>query len=131
MKLYEKIENRKRQLANYLNSFNENFSLQTRKRIFATVGILMGCICLAMMIEPFRNPTSDRSVIQHNTGIPVVIVPPNKEEPLISDEEFSLLDNFKQMMDSLNIYDNKSYKEIFDGREGLMDSIDFLMRIYR
>jgi hypothetical protein len=130
MKLFEKIEKVKHQMADYLNGMNERFSLQTKKRIFITLGILMGCICFAMIIQPFRNPTANQVVLQNANG-PVVIVPPAQEEPLISPVEFSMLEDFKQMMDSLNIYDPKSYKEILNGREGLMDSIKFLIKLYQ
>jgi hypothetical protein len=129
MKLSEKIEGGKRQIANYLNELNEKFSQPTRKKIFVIVGIIMGCICLAMIIEPFRNPIGDRDVILRDGNVPVVIAPPDAE-PLISSEEFSMLTDFKKMIDSLRVYDHKSFREILSGRDGLMDSIDFLIKLY-
>ena len=131
MNLSEKNQKVKRQLADYLNRMSEKLSIQTKKRILVTVGILMGCICLAMMFEPFRNPMIDQQVIPHETKVPIVIVPPESNDALLSPEDYSMLLEFKQTMDSLMINDRGSYEEILNGREGLMDSINFLIRLFR
>jgi hypothetical protein len=128
MKLSEKIENYKRQLADNLTRTSERFSLQSKKRLLAVLGIIMGCICLAMMIEPFRKPFNNMDMIPAAQHDPVVIVPP--ENPLLSPQDYKMLLEFKQTMDSLKVNDRISYDEILQGREGLLDSINFLISIY-
>jgi hypothetical protein len=130
MKLSETIEKEKRKMADYLNRISEKVSLQTKKRIFAAVGILISCICLAMIVEPFRNPISDQGLISTETRLPVVIAPPVNNN-LYSQEDYVILLNFRQMMDSLKRYDRNTYDEVLNGRKGLMDSIDFLISLYR
>ena len=130
MKLSEKIEKYKRQLADNLTRTSERFSLQSKKRLLAFLGIIMGCICLAMMIEPFRKPFNNMNMIQAAQHTPVVIVPPGNGESLFSPQDYKTLLGFKQTMDSLKVNDRISYDEILQGREGLLDSINFLISIY-
>jgi len=130
MKLSEKIENYKRQLADNLTRTSERFSLQAKKRLLAFLGIIMGCICLAMMIEPFRTPFNNMDMIPAAQHAPVVIVPPENGKSLLSQQDYKTLLEFKQTMDSLKVNDRISYDEILQGREGLLDSINFLISIY-
>ncbi|PZR20455.1 MAG: hypothetical protein DI539_10740 [Flavobacterium psychrophilum] len=130
MKLSEKIETYKRQLADNLNRASERFTLQSKKRFLALLGIILGGICLSMMIEPFRKPFNNMNMIPAAQRAPVVIVPPGNGESLLSPQDYKTLLEFKQTMDSLKINDRISYDEILQGREGLLDSINFLISIY-
>lgn len=130
MKLSEKIEKYKRQLADNLNRRSERLTLQSKKRLLAFLGIILACICLVMMIEPFRKPFSNMDMIPAAQRGPVVIVPPGSGESLLSPRDYKMLLEFKQTMDSLKVNDRISYDEILQGREGLLDSINFLISIY-
>lgn len=130
MKLSEKIETYKRQLADNLNRASERFTLQSKKRFLAFLGIILGCICLAMVIEPFRKPFNNMDMIPAAQHAPVVIVPPGGAESLLSSQDYKTLLEFKQTMDSLKVNDRTAYDEILQGREGLLDSINFLISIY-
>lgn len=131
MKLTEKIEAGKRRLADYLNKASERLSKKTRKQLFASIGIIMACICLVIIIEPFRNSKSNPDAIINQAKFPSVIISPNESEPLFSKEDYDMLVDFKTTMDSLKRYDPASYQEILNGREGLMDSITFLINLYQ
>ncbi|HEY9045030.1 MAG TPA: hypothetical protein VIN08_04010 [Ohtaekwangia sp.] len=58
--------------------------------------------------------------------IPTTIIPP---EPMLSVEDFQLLRDFEQIMDSLKLYDNKTYTETLQDRKGLLDSVKMLLRL--
>lgn len=131
MKLTEKIEVGKRRLADYLNKASERLSMKTKRRLFASIGIITGCICLLMIVEPLRNPKNDSAPILNQAKFPAVIVPPDDSDPLFSEKDYNMLVDFKTTMDSLKVYDRTAYQEILNGREGLMDSITFLINLYR
>lgn len=125
MKIADKIESRKRRLANCLNNALDTLPLKTRKWVLTIPGIAIGGLCLAMMITPFRHSAPD-NIIQEAITAPVIIIPPGNET-LLSPEDLMMLRDFKQTMDSLKLHDQVTYHEILQGREGLLDSIDVLL----
>jgi len=131
MNLGEKFEKRMRHLADLLNSASNRLSLQSQKRIVILLGIVMACICTEMIMDPFRRPFQDlyRMPVEYHT--PVTVVPPDSLESVLSQQDYKMLLDFKHTMDSLKTDDPTSYEQILQGRESLMDSIDFLIRIYQ
>ena len=61
----------------------------------------------------------------------ITIVPPETHEPVIAQEDLTMLMQFKSTLDSLYKFDRPTYEELLRGREGLLDSIDFLIWLYK
>jgi hypothetical protein len=51
----------------------------------------------------------------------------NPPTPLLTQEEIRMLTQFIQTMDSLEQVDKKTFKQALRGREGMMDSIRFML----
>jgi len=127
MKTSEKIEQLKRAIATGLSAGVNRLSLKNRKRLLLFTGCMVVGLCLYIAITPFRRADAVFVIIPKD-HIPATIVPP---EPLFSVDDITMLRQFKQMMDSLKIYDSKTYTEILGDRQGLLDSVEMLIQLYQ
>jgi len=124
MKTIERIEYLKRAVATRLGLAVNSLTARSKRRLLLTVGCLVTCICLFMITSPFHKKGS--VIVIPKGDIPTTIIPP---EPLLSVEDFQMLRDFEQIMDSLKLYDNKTYTEILHDRKGLLDSVKMLLRL--
>lgn len=130
-KLPEKIDQLKRYLATFLSRQSEKLSLQQKKLSLLFFGILMGGISLGLIFRPFLNSDSGSFTIPEGMTTTITIVPPDTREPVIAQEDLMMLMEFKTTLDSLYKFDRSTYEELLLGREGLLDSIDFLIGLYK
>lgn len=126
MKIIERVEQLKRHMASSLNAVLNKLSLKARKRLLLISGCMVTCLCAWMLLSPFHRGGVSVNVFQ-NGRISAPVVPP---EPLFSAEDINMLRDFRQVMDSLKLYDAKTYTEILQGHEDLLDSVDMLLRWY-
>lgn len=130
-KLAAIIEKRKRQLAEFLGTKSERLSARGKKVALLFFGIVMGGVSLALITKPFRDSTSVDYSFTRMRHTPVPIPSGEPSDSLFSREDYELLIGYKQTLDSLKKYDPATYHELLKGREGLIDSIDFLIRLYQ
>ncbi|HPM29960.1 MAG TPA: hypothetical protein PLJ60_06465 [Chryseolinea sp.] len=130
-KLSEKIDRLKRYLATFLSRQSEKLSSQQKKLSLLFFGILMGGISLRLIFRPFLNSESGSFTIPEGMKTTITIVPPETHEPVIAQEDLTMLMQFKSTLDSLYKFDRPTYEELLRGREGLLDSIDFLIGLYK
>lgn len=128
-RLSEIFDKRKRQLADFLGRQSEKLSPQSKKVMLLFFGVMMGGLCLALILKPFhRSAINSPFILEAIT--PTVIVPKSSMDSLLSHEDHEKLIGFMKVMDSLRKYDHATYDELLKGREGLLDSIRTLIRIY-
>jgi hypothetical protein len=127
-KMISSIEKIKITLTHFLSRQSEKLSPAGKKVLLLVFGLLMGGISLYLMIEPFRNPVS-AELLFSKQQIQKTIVP-QPAPPLISQEEYVLLIGYKKKLDSLRRYDPQSYQILMHHRQGLLDSLEFLIRLY-
>jgi len=127
MKTLERIEQLKRAIATKLGTRVNSLSLKNRKRLLLLTGCMVVGLCLYIAIAPFRRADAVFVIIPKD-HIPASIVPP---DPLFSADDITMLRQFKQMMDSLRLYDSKTYTEILGDRQGLLDSVEMLIQLYQ
>lgn len=123
------FEKHKRQVAAYLGKQSEKLSALQRKWSLLTFGIIMGGFCLLMMIRPFQQNETHVFVIPEGMESSVVIKKPFNDEPILSPTDYQMLQSFKRTLDSLYKSDRPMYEELLRDHEGLLDSINFLMRL--
>lgn len=125
MKINDKIENAKRQLANRLGAASEQYSPKTKKWTLVIAGLCCASVCLLVMTLPFMEPQKGK--LNQNAVIPPVIGLP-QPGPLLTHKDQEVLQGFIQTMDSLKRVDRNTYHNAIKGREGMIDSILFLLR---
>lgn len=118
-----------RKLADYLAQQAERFSPRTKKMMLVLLGILTTVLSVWLVIEPFRRVYPvNATIMQDQISIqPFVRAFPDE---VFSEEDYIMLKKFKNMLDSLRRYDPKIYREVLHGREGLLDSINYLIDLY-
>jgi hypothetical protein len=127
-KVISSIEKTKITLTHFLSRQSEKFSPAGKKLLLLVFGLLMGGISLYLMIEPFRNPVSAERLFSKQQIQKTIV--PQPAPPLISKEEYLLLISYKKTLDSLRRYDPQSYQVLMQHRQGLLDSLEFLIRLY-
>lgn len=130
-KLSGAIENKKRQLAEFLGRKSEKLSPQGKKLSLLFFGVVMGGICLALIVKPFQDSPANAYGFSKELSAPLLTVPRQQADSAFSREDYKMLLGFKQTIDSLKQYDPTTYNELLKGREGLLDSINFLIGIYK
>lgn len=130
-KLPERIDQFKRYLADFLGRQSEKLSLLQKKRALLLFGILMGGISLGLIFRPFISSNSGSFTIPDGMKTTITIVPPDTREPVIAKGDFQMLMEFKSTLDSLHKFDRPTYEELLRGREGLLDSVDLLIGLYK
>lgn len=125
MKALEKSEALLKVLMERLNRQLSQLPPKVQKRSFITAGCVVASLCLFMVVSPFTTKDNDTQIVPRGESS-TVIVPPI--DPLLSTSDLMMLQDFKQVMDSLKIYDKKTFREILQGREGLLDTVEFLLR---
>lgn len=116
-----------RHAAHALSTQWEKLSSSQKKITTLILGILIGCFCIYLILKPSTQSISDSFPFETDTSL----VTPLPQERAISTQDYLLLINFKTMLDSLYKTDPNTYHEILQGRQGLLDSIDFLIRLYK
>jgi len=125
------IEKKKRDLANALGRASERLSPGGKKLSLLFFGIVMGGISLALIVRPFRDSPVNAYGFSKELHTPFTTVPIQPSDSLLSQEDFQLLIGLKHTLDSLKQHDPATYHELLKGREGLLDSINFLINIYQ
>lgn len=123
MKINDKFEKAKRRLANRLSRATDSYSTKTKKWVLTITGLVCAFLCIWLTLFPFIHKRKSFNAI---TTMPVVIHP-SPNESILSAEEYRLLKSFLRTMDSLKQVDQEAYHKAMMGREGLIDSILFLL----
>lgn len=113
-------------LSKYLNACASRLPLKVRKWVGGTLGLGVAALCMVMIARPFY--AGYPAVVIERGRMPVTIVPP-QGEPILSVEDRAFLAGFKSMMDSLKVHDLDTYAKIIRGREGLLDSVDLILKL--
>jgi hypothetical protein len=128
-RLSRRIEKGKRKLADFLNRQSERLSVNGKKTALICFGVIVTLVSVMMIIEPFRNKMTHAA-----TFFPAQIEAPSVPKPfsddVFSEEDYLLLTGFKKMLDSLKRHDPQVYHEVLKGRDGLLDSVNFLIDLY-
>jgi|APTNR8051073442_1049403.scaffolds.fasta_scaffold04610_3 hypothetical protein len=120
-----------RKLADYLRRQSEKLSSSQKKLALALFGLLMGGICLTLTIRPFYYSSASEFNLPEGMTTKARVIPPAEREAMFSEEDFLMLMKFKSTLDSLYKTDRPVYNELLRGREGLLDSINFLIDFYK
>jgi len=126
MNLKNELEQLAGGFSKHLNGCASRLPLRARKWLGGTLGLGVAVLCMVMIARPFY--TTYPAVVIERGRIPVTIVPP-KAEPLLSVEDRAFLAGFKSMMDSLKVHDLDTYAKIIRGREGLLDSVELILKL--
>ncbi|MEO7988609.1 MAG: hypothetical protein ABI663_03650 [Chryseolinea sp.] len=130
-KVASKINSLLRKLADYLKAQSEKLSSSQKKLALALFGLLMGGICLTLTIRPFYSSPASEFNLPEGMTSKALVIPPAEREAMFSEEDYLMLMKFKSTLDSLYKTDRPIYDELLRGREGLLDSINFLISIYK
>lgn len=125
MKALEKSEALLKALTERVNRQLSHLPPKIQKRSFIAAGCVVASLCLFMVVSPFTTKDNDTQIVPRGESSTVVVPP---IDPLLSTSDLMMLQDFKQVMDSLKIYDKKTFREILQGREGLLDTVEFLLR---
>lgn len=128
--LSQTIDNHQRQLAAYIGRQSEKLSRQTKTFLLLAFAIVIGGISLTLVIRSFQDSPAKTLIIPLGIKTPALVKPHQYAGPLLSGDEYKILIDFKQTLDSLKTYDRATYDELLKGREGLLDSINFLISIH-
>lgn len=120
-----------RKLADYPRRQSERLSSTQKKLALALFGLLMGGICLTLTIRPFYNSSASGFNLPEGVTTKAFIIPPGEGEAMFSEVDYLMLMKFKSTLDSLYKADRPTYDALLVGREGLLDSINFLISIYK
>jgi len=127
--LTSSIESGKRKVADFMEKQSERLSPSGKKRALICFGLIVTLASIMMMTEPFRD-----KAVNTSTFFPSQMeVPPGTRpfpDDVFSEEDYLLLSGFKRTLDSLKQYDPQVYRELLNGRQGLLDSMDYLLRMY-
>jgi hypothetical protein len=126
MKATEKIEASIKAGAEKLSRSLNQMPVRAQRRWLIVTGCVMAALCLFMVITPFTKQDTIVVVVPEGR-ISTQLVPP-AEDHLLTPADLMMLRDFKQVMDSLKIYDLSTYDEILQGRHGLLDSVELLLR---
>lgn len=130
-RLSDAIEKGKRAIAEFLGRTSERLSPNGKKLSLLFFGIVMGGVSLALITAPFRDSPINAYGLTKELSPPLTTVPIPPSDSIFSQEDYQLLIGFKHTLDSLKQYDPATYHELIKGREGLLDSINFLIRFYQ
>lgn len=122
MKINDQVENKKRQFASWLTSSSESYSLSTKKHVLIIIGLACSIVCLSLILNPLINRDKRTKAAKPTTTIS------GFEEPLLTDEDEKALQGFMYTLDSIKKIDSVTYDKAMQGREGLLDSIRFLLQ---
>lgn len=130
-KLVGSMNSMLRKFADYLKTQSEKLSLSQKKLALAIFGLLMGGICLTLTIRPFYYSSASEINLPEGMTTKALVIPPAEREAMFSEEDFLMLMKFKSTLDSLYKTDRPVYDDLLRGREGLLDSINFLIDLYK
>jgi len=128
-RINQKIDSKKKELADFLSMQSERLSVSRKKLLLVTFGIVMGGASLYLLTTPFHATTEVISIAPSPSETPQVIIQ-DRPENLISHGDYELLVGFRQTLDSLRLHDPFTYQSLLRERQGLIDSLDFLIRLY-
>ncbi|HTF21688.1 MAG TPA: hypothetical protein VK658_26595 [Chryseolinea sp.] len=124
-----KSDKAKRWLADVLQKQSERLSPTQKRTALVGIAVIIAMISVAVIAYPFRNGSLDSSAL-----LPMKIHAPSLTAPVpdnvFSEEDFLLLTRFKKTLDSLKRYDPQVYNDILKGRDGLLDSVTYLIGLY-
>lgn len=120
-----------RKFTDYLRTQSEKLSLSQKKLALVIFGLLMGGICLTLTIRPFYYSSESEFNLPEGMTTKALVIPPAEREAMFSEEDFLMLMKFKSTLDSLYKTDRPVYDDLLRGREGLLDSINFLIDFYK
>lgn len=115
-------------LTTLLNVQFNRLTLRSKKTIIVCFAILVTTLSGTIIIRPFLEGKQTLSF-----ALPMQIAQPptaNFPQEIFSEEDYLLLMQFKHTLDSLKKYDPQVYQDIIRDRQGLVDSLEYLVSIY-
>jgi hypothetical protein len=125
MKREENITEDKRGVLSTIYHACHTLSRRAKRQLLAMTGIGIVCICILAIVEPKKNIDIVPS------GYTVLHLENSGDETLLSGSEYKMLLDFIHTMDSLRTHDRATYDAILQGHEGLLDSVHFVIGLYR
>lgn len=120
-----------RKLADYLRVQSEKLSSSQKKLVLAIFGLFIGGVYLTLTIRPFYYSSAKEFNLPEGMTTKALVMPPTEREAIFSEEDYLMLMKFKSTLDSLYKKDRPVYDELLRGREGLLDTINFLIGLYK
>lgn len=117
-----------RRIASILSKKFEPLPLRWKKTLLICFGLAVTIACIGMIVHPFfKEDTGLLHILSKRIETPDVRNPPDEMFP---EADYHLLMGFKRTLDSLKVYDPDTYQQMTHDRQGLLDSIDYLIGIY-
>lgn len=129
-RLASQTKEQKQRLAGFLSRQAERIPNNAKKSILLVFGACMCALCLFMIATPFRTGKPLLNLAPKPSENFNVLLPQYPENS-ISHGDYALLVSFRKTLDSLRLHDPAVFQTILKERQGLVDSLDFLIRIYR
>jgi len=126
MTTVQRIEASIKGIVDRLSRSLNRLPVPAQRRWLILTGCVMAGLCLFMVITPFTKRNMDKRLLPDGKISTAVTPPP--VDPFLSPVDLAMLRDFKNTMDSLKIHDLGSYREILQGRDGLLDSVELLLR---
>lgn len=127
-RLSRKVEEVKRNTASYLGKQSDKLSIKQKKLTFIVFGVLMAGVCLSLIVKPFNGVSTTLDAL---TSHAMTTIPVQQDDSVFSRKDFQTLLRFKHSMDSLKQANPEGYNEFLKDRQGLIDSVNFLIEIYQ
>jgi hypothetical protein len=128
-KVFNFIEPKKVELANFLSQQSERLSQRNKKIALLIFGIVLGGASLFLIVDSVRTDSAATWALSEQGSIPKSIVQ-QQNQPLISKDEYELLVAYRNTLDSLKLQDPFTYHRLLENRQGLIDSLNFLISLY-
>lgn len=130
-KLAQQVDKGTRTVADYLGQQSDRLSPKGRKFTFLFLGIVMAGVCISLIVKPFQQSGHKSFVLPSQASVPVISAPTQEPDSIFSEHDYQMLVSFKTTLDSLKQSDPTAYEGLMKNRKGLMDSVNFLIEIYR
>lgn len=121
------VHNTAQQFADTLSERYEKLSQAGKTVSLLLFGVAMGAASLYFIFSPGQ---AANTLAEATAKLPVVI-PGQPSEPLITLQEYQQLMSFRQALDSLHTVNPVLYDQLLHERQGLLDSLNLLINLYR
>ena len=121
-----------RRIADFLQTESDKLSSLHRKALFFCIVLLVASLSVKSFVSVFGTDRITEKVQVGSILLPTIDTSTGIWKPLVSEEEYAVVLNFKKSMDSLNR--SGSGRIIYDSlrryRKGLFDSVDLVIGLY-
>lgn len=123
------LDQKKRYTADFLSQQMERLPTTGKRIVVLVFGVIMCSATVLVVVRSFSASHQNENVAPK---------PSDHAKPLIEDYtgnlishgDYELLVGFRKTLDSLRLHDPMIYQNLLRERQGLIDSLDFLIKIY-